>query len=76
MPKKVVTQNHHVIYPGDKNKELTSTIRRGVHEVVYKIRRFTHLEPVEVWTIIVEALLKIKMKGVHRDGKKSIKGVL
>lgn len=60
--KKVVWQRHHLVYPSDKNKEVTRKIRRGVHQCVTLLRRFNYLTEEEVDTICLEAKLKRRFK--------------
>lgn len=58
--KKVVLNKHHLIYESDKQKEVIRLIRKGVHEIVSKIRRYNYLTDEEINTIIIEAELKRK----------------
>lgn len=58
--KKIVFQNHHLIY---ENKEkrvnaVTRRIRKGVHQAISLLRRFNFLTDQEVDTIKLEAELK------------------
>lgn len=56
--KKIVFQNHHVVYGDDKNKEVVRRIRKGVHAAIRYIRYFNYLTEQEVDTIITEVMLK------------------
>ena len=61
---KPVFQNHHIIYPSEKNKEVTGKIRRGVHAALTWLRRFNHLTEEEILVLEAElALLKLKANG-------------
>lgn len=60
--KKTVWNNHHIIY---ENKEkrvraVTRRIRKGVHQAVSLLRRFTYLTDQEIDTIKLESELKRK----------------
>lgn len=58
--KKVVFQNHHIIYENKEKrvKAVTRRIRKGVHQTISLLRRFTFLTNQEIDTIKLEAELK------------------
>lgn len=58
MSKKVIFQNHHIIYPSDKNKEVVRKVRKGVHQIVTLIHRYKYLTEQEIDTIKLEVSLK------------------
>ncbi len=60
--KRVVFQNHHLIYENKEKrvKEVTRRIRKGVHQTISLLRRFTFLTDQEIDTIKLEAELKRK----------------
>lgn len=60
MKKKVIFQNHHLIYENkDKRvKAVTRRIRKGVHQSISLLRRFTFLTDQEIDTIKLESELK------------------
>ena len=63
--KKVIFQNHHLIYE-DKDKRVkavTRRIRKGVHQTISLLRRFTYLTDQEIDTIKLESELKRKYNG-------------
>ncbi len=53
-------QKHHIIYGGDKNKEVVRHIRKGVHAAITILRRFNFLTDEEIDTIHLECMLKKK----------------
>ena len=60
--KQPVFQNHHIIYANEERrvKEVTRRIRKGVHQAMSLLRRFTFLTDQEVDTIRLESELKRK----------------
>jgi len=58
--KKVVYNNHHVIYSSDKNKEVIRKVRKGCHRILTLIRQYNFLTNEEADTIITEVMLKRK----------------
>lgn len=60
--KKVIFQNHHVLYENKEKrvKPVTRRIRKGVHQAVSLLRRFTFLTNQEIDTIKLEVELKRK----------------
>lgn len=64
--KKVILQNHHLIYENKEKriKAVTRRIRKGVHQTISLLRRFSFLTDQEVDTIKLEAELKRK----YNDG--------
>ena len=60
--KKVIFQNHHLIYENKEKrvKAVTRRIRKGVHQTISLLRRFTYLTNQEIDTIKLEAELKRK----------------
>lgn len=63
--KKVVFQNHHVLYENKEKrvKPVTRKVRKGVHQAVSLLRRFTYLTSQEIDTIKLECELKRKYNG-------------
>lgn len=62
--KKVVFQNHHVLYENKEKriKPITRRVRMGVHRIISLLRRFNFLTDQEIDTIKLEAELKRKYK--------------
>ena len=62
MAKKVVYQNHHLVYENkeERQKAVIRRVRKGVHQTISLLRRFTFLTDQEVDTIKLEAELKRK----------------
>lgn len=60
--KQPVFQNHHLIYENKEKrvKAVTRKIRKGVHQTISLLRRFTYLTNQEIDTIKLEAELKRK----------------
>jgi hypothetical protein len=60
MAKKVIFQNHHLVYENKEKrvKPVIRRIRKGVHQTISLLRRFTFLTDQEVDTIKLEAELK------------------
>lgn len=60
MKKKVVFQNHHVLYDNKerRQKAVVRRIRKGVHQAISLLRRFSYLTDQEVDTIKLESELK------------------
>ena len=60
--KKVIFNNHHVIYENKEKrvKPVIRRIRKGVHQAISLLRRFSFLTDQEVDTIRLEAELKRK----------------
>ena len=60
--KKVIFNNHHVIYENKEKrvKAVTRRIRKGVHMAITLLRRFTYLTSQEIDTIKLESELKRK----------------
>jgi hypothetical protein len=56
--KKTIYNIHHVIYGDDKNKEVTRRIRKGCHQIITLIRRYSFLTDQEINTIKLESELK------------------
>ena len=65
MAKKVIFQNHHLIYENKEKrvKAVTRRIRKGVHQAITLLRRFTFLTSQEIDTIKTECELKRKYDG-------------
>lgn len=69
MPKKVkrktIFNNHHIIYENKEKrvKPVIRKIRKGVHQTISLLRRFTYLTNQEIDTIKLEAELKRKYDG-------------
>jgi len=62
--KKVIFQNHHIIYDSDKNKAVIRRIRKGCHQIITLIRRYKYLTDEEINCILIEC----EMKRKYRDG--------
>jgi len=62
MAKKVIFQNHHILYENKEKrvKAVTRKIRKGVHQAITLLRRFTYLTDQEIDTIRLESELKKK----------------
>jgi len=60
MAKKIVWNNHHIIYASPQQKEVVRRIRKGVHCAVTMLRRFNYLTPQEIDTVKIELELKKK----------------
>lgn len=62
MAKKVIFQNHHLLYENKEKrvKAVTRRIRKGVHMAITLLRRFTYLTDQEINTIKLESELKRK----------------
>lgn len=62
---KVIFQNHHLIYENKEKrvKAVTRRIRKGVHQAITLLRRFTFLTDQEINTINLESELKRKYNG-------------
>lgn len=62
MSKKPIFQNHHIIYanPEKRIKEVTRRVRKGVHQTITLIRRYSFLTNQEIDTIKLELELKRK----------------
>jgi len=60
--KKVVFNRHHIIYENKEKrvKAVTRRIRKGVHQAITLLRRFTYLTGQEIDTIKLESELKRK----------------
>ena len=60
--KKVIFNNHHVIYENKEKrvKAVTRRVRKGVHMAITLLRRFTYLTSQEIDTIKLESELKRK----------------
>ena len=60
--KKVILQNHHLIYENKEKrvKAVTRRVRKGVHMAITLLRRFTYLTSQEIDTIKLESELKRK----------------
>ena len=60
--KQPILQNHHIIYENKEKrvKAVTRRIRKGVHQTISLLRRFTFLTDQEIDTIKLEAELKRK----------------
>ena len=60
--KKIVLQNHHIIYENKekRQKAVIRRIRKGVHQALSLLRRFTFLTNEEIDTIKTECELKRK----------------
>lgn len=58
--KKVIYQNHHLIYENEHQKEVTRKIRKGCHAAITILNRFNYLEPQEINALIITILLKDK----------------
>ena len=58
--KKVIFQNHHIIYENEEKRvrAVTCRIRKGVHMAITILRRFTYLTDQEINTIKLESELK------------------
>ena len=56
--KKVVYNQHHVIYGDGRNKECLRRIRKGVHAAITLLRRFNYLTSQEIDTVKIELELK------------------
>jgi len=63
--KKVIFQNHHLIYENKEKrvKPVTRRIRKGVHQAISLLRRFNFLTDQEISTIKIESELKRRYKG-------------
>lgn len=61
MPKPVY-QNHHIIYENKEKrvKAVTRKVRKGVHQAISLLRRFTYLTEQEIDTVKTECDLKRK----------------
>jgi hypothetical protein len=64
MKKKPVMQTHHIIYKhegrGGNRYDVPRQVRKGVHQILTMIQRFSYLSVEEIETIIDEARLKRK----------------
>lgn len=62
MAKKVVFQNHHIVYENKEKrvKPVIRRIRKGVHQTISLLRRFTFLTDQEIDAVRLEAELKRK----------------
>jgi len=60
--KKIIFNNHHIIYENKEKrvKAVTRKIRKGVHQAITLLRRFTFLTSQEIDTIKTECDLKRK----------------
>ena len=60
--KKVIFNNHHIIYENKEKrvKPVIRRIRKGVHQAISLLRRFSFLTDQEIDTIKLEAGLKRK----------------
>ena len=60
--KKVIFNNHHIIYENKdkRQKAVIRKIRKGVHQSISLLRRFTFLTNQEIETIKTECELKRK----------------
>ena len=60
--KKVIFNNHHIIYENKEKrvKAVTRKVRKGVHQTISLLRRFTFLTDQEIDTVKLEAELKRK----------------
>lgn len=58
MAKKVVYQNHHIIYKGDNKREVVRKIRKGCHQIITLVRRYKSLTDEEISTIMLECELR------------------
>lgn len=61
--KKVIYQNHHIVYESDKNKEVIRRIRKGCHQIITLIRRYKNLTDEEINCILIECELKRGFNG-------------
>ncbi len=68
--KQPVFQNHHIVYENKERrvKPVTRRIRKGVHQAISLLRRFTYLTNQEVDTIKLEVELKRKYSN-EQDSK-------
>jgi len=59
---KTVWNNHHLVYENKEKrvKEVTRRIRKGVHQAISLLRRFTFLTNQEIDTVKTEVELKRK----------------
>lgn len=62
MAKKIIFNKHHIIYENKEKrvKPVIRRIRKGVHQTVSLLRRFTFLTDQEIDTVKLEAELKRK----------------
>ena len=60
MAKKPVFQNHHVVYPSEKNREVTRRIRKGVHQALTLLCRHKYLTDQEISAVQLECELRRK----------------
>ena len=62
MAKKVIYQNHHLVYENKekRQKAVVRKIRKGVHQAISLLKRFTFLTNQEIDTIKTECELKRK----------------
>ena len=58
MAKKVVYQNHHIIYKDCNKREVVLKIRKGCHQIITLIRRYKSLTDEEISTIMLECELR------------------
>ena len=58
--KKVIFQNHHIIYKDGNKREVTRKIRKGAHQIITLIRRYKSLTDEEISTIMLECELRRK----------------
>jgi len=63
--KQPIFQNHHVIYENKEKrvKPVIRKVRKGVHQAVSLLRRFTFLTDQEIDTVKTECELKRKYNG-------------
>jgi len=63
--KKQIIQNHHIIYPDGKNKEVTRKVRKSIHWIITQIRRHNYLTCQEINCIKLECELKRRYNNEH-----------